>query len=156
MMRKSQKMNQSNPDLKARIKENRQVFESLDSILGEVFNPKLIKNPGSRVVSSDSFDTSEIELPESFVSQITGQRVDESEVEEQVEEQEEQISEDVRESTEVRIKNLVLQLKMLLEEAHSVVQEVTTAGMIGTNQKFVLGKKNGSNKVNQRNKSKRR
>ena len=152
-------MTQSNLISKERIKENRQAFESLDSILGEVLNPKPFVDPNSKVVSSDSFNTREVDLPESFVAQITGKRLVESkkQIEEQVEEeQEEEISEDLRESTEVRIRNLVLQLKMLLEEAHSVVQEVTTTGMIGTNQKFVLGKKNGSNKANQRNKSKRR
>lgn len=147
-------MSQSNVS-RERLKENREAFESLDSILSEVFNPKPVQpNTGSRTLSKDSFNTSEIKLPEDFVADITGERIDESE--EVEEDSTEEIQEDIQESTETRLKNLVLQLKELLEEAHSVVREVNTTGMIGTNQKFVLGKKNGPTKTNQRNKSKRR
>lgn len=139
---------------KERVEENKKLFGDLDSILGEVFNPTPgTKKVDGRAVSQNSFNAKEIQLPESFVGQITGQRVDEH-IEETVEEIEEPQEESVREATETRLKNLVLQLKSLLEEAHSVISEVTTTGMIGTNQKFVLGKKNGSPKANKRNKSK--
>ena len=58
---------------------------------------------------------------------------------------------DEAQKVENKISDLVKRLSDLLKEAKEVMSEVTSTGMIASNQKFVLGKKNEHRKTNKRN-----
>jgi hypothetical protein len=64
----------------------------------------------------------------------------------------EPIVEDAVSISETKISNLISKLNSLLQEAKTVITELTTVGMIGTNQKFVLNKKKTKNEPNKTNK----
>jgi hypothetical protein len=95
-------------------------------------------------------DISKIQLPDSLVESILEFSGKKPKVEAVVEEVESVNEEQVIEN---KVTDLILKLNTLLKEARAVVQEMTTAGMIGTNQKFVLNKKkkNGPTKATKGN-----
>ena len=59
---------------------------------------------------------------------------------------EEEDPEDKKQELVEKAQNLVQQLAALLKEAKTTIAEMTTVGMIGTNQKFTLGKKKTAKK----------
>ena len=130
-------------------------LDSLDSILGNVkTNADVPKDHKPK----NGLDVKNIKLPDSYVESIlqfsakAGAVGIREAVEPVIEEQEvQEINESLIES---KVTDLVAKLGSLLKEAKVVIEEMTSCGMIGTNQKFVLGKKgkkNGPPKTNKRN-----
>lgn len=97
-------------------------------------------------------DISKVKVPNSFIDMVLGNKP--KLVESKVVEVEDDV-EDLDEARilEEKINSLVSRLASLLKEAKEVMAEMTTVGMIGTNQKFSLKKKkkNGPAKANSRN-----
>lgn len=97
-------------------------------------------------------DISKVKVPNSFIDMVLGNKP--KLVESKVVEVEDDV-EDLDEARilEEKINSLVSRLASLLKEAKEVMAEMTTVGMIGTNQKFSLKKKkkNGPAKTNSRN-----
>lgn len=96
-------------------------------------------------------DIQNVKLPDSMVNSIIESAFNVSKPIEEVQEEPEEIQ--INESqARQKLNDLVLKLADLIKEAKTVLHEMTTTGMLGTNQKFLLldKKKNGSNKSNKR------
>lgn len=94
------------------------------------------------VTKGQSLNIKNIKVPDSMVESIVGFATNKEEPSEV-----ESIDEAV--VVENKISDLVKRLNSLLVEAKQVLAEMcgTTTGMIGTNQKFVLGKKAPNKKI---------
>lgn len=129
-------------------------FESLDSILGNVATNKDIPKDSK---PNNGLNIKDVVVPDSLVESVLNFNRKIPHVEEVVEEVEPEDQPRVDEAAIVsKVSSLVSKLSSLLQEAKMVIAEMTSCGMIGTNQKFVLGKKakkNGPVKTNKRNKS---
>ena len=142
------------PD-KSKLKSSMKAFESLDSILGNVVNNKDIPKDAKPRLGPD---LKNVVVPDSLIENVINfsKNIPEKKkeiIEEAVEVEEERVDEAAITN---KVSDLVSKLSLLLQEAKTVIAEMTSCGMIGTNQKFVLGKKgkkNGPNKVTKRNKS---
>jgi hypothetical protein len=123
-------------------------FEAADQILSNMMSGKenLPPKKATKIV-----DISDVKVPDSLVESIMGFVEDTKNSEPQVQEEASELNEEV--ILESKVNDLVTRLSSLLKEARVVLEEMTSAGMIGTNQKFVLNKKkkNGSTKVIKRN-----
>jgi len=98
--------------------------------------------------STTILDIRKVPISNSFIDSILESSFNSpTKVEEVVEEEKIQESE-----TKDKLTDLVSRLAALIKEAKNVLQEMTTTGMLGTNQKFLLldKKKNGTNKSNKR------
>jgi hypothetical protein len=150
-------------------KQNLKGFSLVEDIFKEMTAPKKEVKPGTTVSMAPTPDLNEITVPDSLVESLlnfashkreikpreldaVAKQVIEDQVQaKEAEAKEEEINEEV--VAENKLSDLVTRLSDLLKEAKQVINEMTTAGMIGTNQKFVLGKKkkNGLTKSNKRN-----
>lgn len=138
------------------------MMDAVDGILNQkkkvdepVAQSKSQLNPflGGKVTS----DIKDIKVPDQLVENIISfatktpakKVIEKTEVSEPI--VEEKLSE--VEILEERMTSLIAQLTSLLKEAKEVMNEMTTVGTIGTNQKFTLKKKakDGLNKTNKRN-----
>lgn len=101
------------------------------------------------VVTAKSLDIRNVKISDSFATSIIESAFKTApKVVEEAPEQE-AINEEVVKN---KLQDLVVRLAGLIQEAKTVLHEMTTTGMLGTNQKFLLldKKKNGSNKSNKR------
>jgi len=105
--------------------------------------------PREPTQTATSLDIRNVKVSDSFVGSIIESAFSVPKIEKE-EPEEEQINEsEVKE----KLSDLVKRLAALVSEAKTVIQEMTTCGMIGTNQKFLLldkKKKNGPSKTNKR------
>jgi hypothetical protein len=140
---------------KSKVKSSMKAFESLDLILGNVATNKDVPKDAT---PRRGVDLKNVVVPESLIENVINFSKNIPEKKKEVVEEIVEVEEEVINEAQIvnRVSVLVSKLSSLLQEAKSVIAEMTTAGMIGTNQKFVLGKKgkkNGPIKVNKRNKS---
>lgn len=110
--------------------------------------------------TSELPDISKVNVPNDFRAKLIESSLSKTKkkvVEPTVVVEEEKIDEETKIlQLEEKIGNLISSLTSLLKEAKEVINEVTTVGMIGTNNKFTFkgkGKKNEPSKPNSRNKS---
>jgi hypothetical protein len=150
---------------KANVKANLKGFDAVEGILNRISNPPKEDVPvvtPSRSIASPNIK--DIPVPDALVESVLTFAINRKEAKAKAEAPKEQIVEQKEEPEEVeeineevvaqdKLSNLVLRLSALLKEAKDFLNEMTTTGMIGTNQKFVLGKKkkNGLTKSNKRN-----
>lgn len=148
-MRKLTRIQKKMMPNKAKIQDSLKALAATENIFKEISgkNPREAFKP---VVQPKAIDVSHIEVPdqlvESVISFATG-KTRELPKEEEVEE----LNEEVVATN--KLSDLVRRLSELLREAKEFLGEMTTTGMIGTNQKFNLlkKKKNGPTKTIKRN-----
>lgn len=136
-------------------------FEALDSILENVKTNKDVKEDlKANPMKKASLEIKHVDVPDTLIESITAFARKEplSQITEEVEVEQEEVETLNEEVVVQKAQTLVKKLSELLQEAKVVIEEMTTCGMIGTNQKFTLkpkkkGLKNGPLKVNQGNKS---
>ena len=138
---------------KAKIQDTLKALAATENIFKGISdkNPREAFKPASQ---PKAIDISHIEVPDQLVESVINFATGKSKsvpVEPQVEEQLEEVNEEVVATT--KLSDLVRRLSDLLKEAKEFLGEMTTTGMIGTNQKFNLlkKKKNGPTKTIKRN-----
>jgi hypothetical protein len=118
-------------------------FKALDDIFGgKTSQPKPVKRDAQSIIAETverkvytGPNIKDVKVPNSVLSQILeGKEVQE----------ESKLTKKLPDSKE-RLSELVQKLSVLLKEAKELMSEMTTTGMIGTNQKFTLGKKTNKN-----------
>jgi hypothetical protein len=137
---------------KAKIQDTLKALAATENIFNEI-SGKSPREAFKPVVQPKAIDISHINVPDQLVESVinfaTG-KTKSVKIEEPVVEVEE-INEEVVATT--KLSDLVRRLSDLLKEAKEFLGEMTTTGMIGTNQKFNLlkKKKNGPTKTTKRN-----
>lgn len=138
---------------KTKIQDTLKALAATEGIFSEI-SGKSPKEAFKPILQPKAVDISHIEVPDQLVESVLKFATGKSKnvVIEQDEEPEiEEVNEEVVATN--KLSDLVRRLSDLLKEAKEFLGEMTTTGMIGTNQKFVLGKKkkNGPSKITKRN-----
>lgn len=113
------------------------LYASLDSIVARSADKPVLPMGTGDTISKVKL--SENDVASVLESVVPGYKPIQKKIKKTEVEQPTKVQEEV--SPEDKIRDLIIKLTTLLGEAKVVIAEMTTTGMIGTNQKFVLGQK---------------
>ena len=122
---------------KDKIKDSVKAFQALDAIFGDI-KKKPVLESAPQQPNSPNIDIRGVELSDSLVESILEFKNPNHKPKPVVKKE---IKKVIETDSKDRLQDLIGKLTTLLQEAKQVIAEMTTAGMIGTNQKFTLGQK---------------